>query len=68
MLHAYQIETLIPHGEGKATCTQHIVAESFQQVLDHLKADIIDERTEVLSIIRYGPVIRVYQTPVGVAE
>lgn len=68
MLYAYEIISLIPKGESKVQCHQHIVASTFQQVLDHLKADIADERTEILSITRYGPVISIYERPPEIGD
>lgn len=60
--HIWEIHTLIPKPDNeneRVACQMSVLAEHINQVWEYIYADRMDERTEIVAIIRREPVVAV---------
>jgi len=61
-LYAWEIVRLIPDTKDEkkhVRCSMTIAAHTIDQVWDYLAPDRADERTEIESIVRFGPIVAI---------
>jgi hypothetical protein len=68
LLYGWEIRTLIPDprdGEDKRRicATAIVAAHTIDQIWKYIAADRADSRTEIESIVRFGPILAVLESP-----
>lgn len=68
ILYGWQIDKRVPHHEKPGTHirqTETIAAETFEQVLEWLARDRMDQAVEIEAVVRFGPILTVIREPKG---